>query len=446
MRHKSLKSGEAGLDERPSLDASRKAVEKVIAWRGLAGSERLRGLIRFLSEESLQGRGDEIRAKTVALDHYGYTIDELADRESVVRVDAGRLRRKLDEYYRSDGSGDPVVIILPKGSYNPQFVYKEEEQASHPNVHHLDWVKRRKFWLTTMVAVAIVVFVSSIFLSTRNEEAKGPEERAAAERAAVFDVSPSRLQAINLAESGRDLFFPAINPERVEAALAVFVAARSTDPDYAGGHAGIAQALATLTLLRARPDASALDDARLSAERALSLAPESAWSQEAMAWVDFVGGDCSAALSRSARAMQISPLDPHIVEFEALISLFCGEFDRVISESEAVLETLAEDPGFVFTNALGAARFHNGDYLGTIAAFDTSIRGGGPTGPISVAYLMAAHHRLGRDVQAQQLADRFETSWPDMPIDQLFERLFDDLRFAQELVDAMRGAGWSNSE
>ncbi len=440
-----MKNGQSADQERSIPIEWREAINRVLTWDGLAGSDRLRGLLEYLTAETLAGRGDDIRAKTIALDHYGYTAEELVDRESVVRVDAGRLRRKLKDYYREAGASDPVVVSLPKGSYRPQFERRAAVREPDSGAGKARQSSRSTPAIIAIAALLLVGFASLYLVLVPRAGPTGTDDRDAAERAAVFEVSPARLQAINLAESGRDLIFPAVDPERLRAALIVFEAAIAADQSYAGGYAGTAQVLSTIALLQGDADPEALERAKEAAERALSLAPEDGWSQVAVAWIEFVEGPCPEALSRSERAMQLSPLDPHIVEFESLISLFCGEFDRVIEETENILVTLGAKTGFVFTNALGSARFHTGDYAGSIAAFEESIVRGGPTGPISLAYLMAAHHRLGRKNEAERLAQRFEASWPNNRIDLLFARLFANPKYSDDVADAMHGAGWSIS-
>lgn len=433
------------MTDQPPLsnEDARDAVQRLVAWKGIAGSDRLRGLVEYLATETLAGRGDDIRAKTIALDHYGYAPDELVDRESVVRVDAGRLRRRLDDYYRGDGVNDPVRLMLPKGSYRPIFERASKtvtDDGPDPGAQH---IRKPVVLVAACALIGALGIVAFLLAAGLDDPAPDNAARTQAQRTAAFEASPARLQAINLAESGRDLIFPAVDPERLRAALIVFDAAIEADADYAGGHAGAAQVLATMALLAPEASADSLERASRAADRALTLAPIDAWSQEARAWVDFAGGDCDAALDRSARAMALSPLDPHIVEFESLISLFCGKFDRVVSETEAMLATLGTDTGFVFSNALGSARFHLGDDRATIAAFEDSIARGGPTGPISLAYLMAANHRLQRTEQANQLVRQMEISWPGNRVDLLFERMFHDPAHARDIISAMRAAGWS---
>lgn len=84
---------------------------------------------RFLTvavERALLGRLDELKEHALARDvfHRGDDYDPRTD--SIVRVEAQRLRRKLREYYESQGSQDPVTILLPSRGYVPAFGYQRQ--------------------------------------------------------------------------------------------------------------------------------------------------------------------------------------------------------------------------------------------------------------------------------------------------------------------------------
>lgn len=49
--------------------------------------------------------------------------------DPIVRVQLGRLRHRLEDYYRTDGSADPVRITLPMGSYTPRIERNAATQA-----------------------------------------------------------------------------------------------------------------------------------------------------------------------------------------------------------------------------------------------------------------------------------------------------------------------------
>jgi TolB-like protein len=80
----------------------------------------------------MAGRSDRLTGYKLALEVFGRpeTFDPIVD--PVVRVEAGRLRDKLREYYASDGQGDLVHIQLPKGTYAPQIEVRRAGQTTSP--------------------------------------------------------------------------------------------------------------------------------------------------------------------------------------------------------------------------------------------------------------------------------------------------------------------------
>lgn len=84
-------------------------------------SERQRKLLGYLVGEELEGRGDRLKAYSIATQVLGRPADFDAQQDSIVRVEVGRLRRSLEYYYLTAGAGAPVVIAIPKGQYRPVF-------------------------------------------------------------------------------------------------------------------------------------------------------------------------------------------------------------------------------------------------------------------------------------------------------------------------------------
>src|SRR5215213_9143319 len=78
-------------------------------------------LERYVVEETLEGRGERIKAYAIGVEVF--ERDETFDpqNEPVVRIEAGRLRRGLEHYYLTAGRTDPVLIEIPKGGYVPRF-------------------------------------------------------------------------------------------------------------------------------------------------------------------------------------------------------------------------------------------------------------------------------------------------------------------------------------
>src|SRR5262249_40005087 len=78
--------------------------------------------LRYTVEQTLAGAGGELKEYTIAAEVYGKSASYDPSVDSIVRVEAARLRSKLLEYYATRGSDDPVRIDLPKGTYTPVFI------------------------------------------------------------------------------------------------------------------------------------------------------------------------------------------------------------------------------------------------------------------------------------------------------------------------------------
>jgi TolB-like protein/Tfp pilus assembly protein PilF len=99
----------------------RAALGRVAASAAFTASPRMQDFLRYVVEETLAGRGDEIKGYSLALEVFrrGDSFDPAND--SVVRVEAARLRRTLTAYYEGEGRDDPIIIGIPKGGYVPDF-------------------------------------------------------------------------------------------------------------------------------------------------------------------------------------------------------------------------------------------------------------------------------------------------------------------------------------
>lgn len=92
-------------------------IEKLINSHSLRGSESLCKLLRYLAEHSLDHPGVALKEYQIATEVLGRSATFDPQLDSTVRVQAGRLRIKLAEYYAHEGTDDAIVVELPKGSY-----------------------------------------------------------------------------------------------------------------------------------------------------------------------------------------------------------------------------------------------------------------------------------------------------------------------------------------
>ena len=117
----------------PSPEEIRSQLERVLSSPKFVSSERLTDFLRFVVEETLAGRAGKIKQYTVAVEALGYDSDFDPQADPVVRMQARRLRRALDQYYDEPGDADPVRINISKGSYVPVFSHQQaSSQAPDP--------------------------------------------------------------------------------------------------------------------------------------------------------------------------------------------------------------------------------------------------------------------------------------------------------------------------
>lgn len=106
-----------GLDE----DEIRFQLNRILESDIFFQSQRQCSFLQYITEQTIAGNSDRLKGYTLGIEVF--ERDESFDPgvDSIVRVEAGRLRSKLREYYQTVGSKDAIVIELPKGNYSPVF-------------------------------------------------------------------------------------------------------------------------------------------------------------------------------------------------------------------------------------------------------------------------------------------------------------------------------------
>jgi adenylate cyclase len=104
-----------------SEDQVRAALDRVLAAPGFVNATRLSRFLRFAVEKSISGAGSELKEYLLGVEVFDRGQDFDPRLDPIVRVEAGRLRGKLQEYYEGGGQSDPVRIVFRKGSYAPSF-------------------------------------------------------------------------------------------------------------------------------------------------------------------------------------------------------------------------------------------------------------------------------------------------------------------------------------
>jgi hypothetical protein len=99
------------------LEGLRAQVERVVKSETFRTSEALQRLLVYLGEKRASGEADQLKEYTVGVDGLGRPASYNPGHDAAVRMQVGRLRQKLTEYYSAEGKDDPFVLRLPKGRF-----------------------------------------------------------------------------------------------------------------------------------------------------------------------------------------------------------------------------------------------------------------------------------------------------------------------------------------
>ncbi len=111
--------------------AVRAQLDKILSSRSFSGADRATGFLRFVVDKTLCGEADQLKEYVLAVEALGRKPSFDPRTDPIVRVEAGRLRGRLEEYYQTGGSGDDLLITLPKGGYVPAFERREQRSQAH---------------------------------------------------------------------------------------------------------------------------------------------------------------------------------------------------------------------------------------------------------------------------------------------------------------------------
>jgi hypothetical protein len=159
-------------------------VEKILASHTLHGSESLCKLLRYLANHSLDHPGTSPKEYQIATEVFGRQKDFDPHVDSMVRVQAGRLRAKLTEYYGSEGAEDSILVEMPKGNYVLTFhprapgASREQMGASHDASSSLpNNGPPSRSWFAAIIVLsvflaAVVAVATDRFLTRKTAEAR----------------------------------------------------------------------------------------------------------------------------------------------------------------------------------------------------------------------------------------------------------------------------------
>jgi len=163
-------------------------VDKLLSSHALHGSESLCKLLRYLADHALDHPGASPKEYQIATEVFGRPSNFDPHLDSTVRVQAGRLRGKLAEYYATEGAEDAILVDFPRGTYalafheRPAGAGRNHGNGLHESASEVGRSSRK--WLAAVILLsvmlsAIVAVAMDRLLNRRTAEARldteGPE-------------------------------------------------------------------------------------------------------------------------------------------------------------------------------------------------------------------------------------------------------------------------------
>src|ERR1700679_666998 len=104
-------------------------LDRLLANIHFSNSKRFPSFMRFIVAEELEGRGDQLKERTLGMEVFGRDASYDTTSDPIVRVTAAEIRKRIAQYYQEPGHAEELRISLPSGSYIPHFEWPHAEPA-----------------------------------------------------------------------------------------------------------------------------------------------------------------------------------------------------------------------------------------------------------------------------------------------------------------------------
>ncbi len=150
----------------------RAQVDRVVHSKAFEASEVHRRLLQYLAEKTLQGEADRLKEYTIGLEAFGKPETYDPRRDSIVRLQVGRLRQKLSAYYDSEAAPGELSIRLPKGAFKLAV-----EETGKPSAEEEARAAGRRFRILAVALVGTLAWAAvstTLWLSNRRAASANP--------------------------------------------------------------------------------------------------------------------------------------------------------------------------------------------------------------------------------------------------------------------------------
>jgi eukaryotic-like serine/threonine-protein kinase len=171
--------------EGAAAEAIEQQLARILDSQTFKSAERSKALLRFIVQEALADRTSRLKDYTLGVEVLGRGEQFDPRTDPIARVEASRLRSRLDLYYGTEGASDPIRILVPKGGYIPEFGTRGAA-ASEPEAHpppesvvvHTSAPPGR-IWLVAAAAIAAALATAALIVvwPGASTTSPGPEMR-----------------------------------------------------------------------------------------------------------------------------------------------------------------------------------------------------------------------------------------------------------------------------
>jgi hypothetical protein len=162
----------AAIPTSPREPDIRKQLAIILESSSFRGSKRCHDFLVFVVDRTLHGDTESLKERTLAVEVFGRKAGAPLGDDTIVRVGAREVRKRLAQYYVTEGAHDQVRIELPPGSYIPSFHLNQVIQptsagsflSSEPSsaVEQRLTFGKRKTWLLWLAAATASVAMLSV--------------------------------------------------------------------------------------------------------------------------------------------------------------------------------------------------------------------------------------------------------------------------------------------
>jgi len=295
----------------------RAELERLLASQEFRNSERRSRLLKYLVEKAVAG--EPVKEYSIGVDVFDKSPDYDPRIDPAVRVEMGRVRTRLADYYAGEGKANRERLEFPKRSYTPAL------QAADPSP-----AATRRPWpltsLATTLGLTVLVCAAGVAGWRFATRQRNP---------------PDNPQARQLCLKAR-FFWNKRTPEALRTSLDLYQQVIRQYPRYApayGGEALCYTVMATNSELPADQTAGQAIDA---AKAAIALDPSVAEAHAVLGWLAFViHSDWKTADSELRRAVELDPNFATAHQWRALSLLYAGNTGQAVPE---MAKTLQFDP------------------------------------------------------------------------------------------------------